>query len=220
MVSPMIFARPSVARVLKSWSLLSSVRNRVLNGLATAACGTKITIDWRNIKIFHPAHIRIGNRFSAGHSLWLESVEGRGRIDIGNDVNFSDFVHIGSAVSIRIEDGVLIGSKVLITDHSHGGVADVLTDVCPNERAIVSKGPVVVCRSAWIGDGACILAGVTVGERAIVGANSVVSKDIPAGTVWAGAPARLIWPTPCLDEPGARKAAADEALQPTGQPMP
>lgn len=183
-----------LAKLLRLVALLSSVRNRVLNVVAGGLCGARVSIDWRSLKISHPERISIGARFSAGHSLWLESVDGHGRIEIGDDVNFSDFVHVGSFSSVRIEAGVLVGSKVLITDHSHGRVVDVRSDVPPNKRPIVSRGNVVIGRSAWLGDSVCVLPGVTIGESAIIGANSVVVTDIPARTVWAGAPARQIWP--------------------------
>jgi lipopolysaccharide O-acetyltransferase len=188
-----------LARLLKAWSAFGSVRNRLLNSLAGGLSGAPVAIDWRNVKIAHPDRISIGRNFSAGHSLWLESVQGQGQLTIGDDVNFSDSVHIGCARSVTIGDGVLLGSKVLITDHSHGGVGSggastTAALVPPNRRPIVSKGPVSIGRSVWLGDGVCVLAGVTIGDGAIVGANSVVVRDVPAATVWAGVPARQVWP--------------------------
>jgi len=55
-----------------------------------------------------------------------------------------------------------------------------------------SKGPIIIKKNVWIGDSVCILSGVIVGENAIIGANSVVTKDIPANSVVAGVPARVI----------------------------
>lgn len=52
--------------------------------------------------------------------------------------------------------------------------------------------PVHICRRAWIGAGASILPGVTIGENSVVGAGSVVTKDVPADTIVAGNPARII----------------------------
>lgn len=187
-----------LARLLKAWSLFGSVRNRILNGLASASSGARVAVDWRNLKISHPDAITIGANFSAGHSLWLESVEGQGKLVIGDNVNFSDSVHIGCARSVSIGDGVLFGSKVLITDHSHGEVGGsasaAVRALPPNRRPIVSKGAVSIGRSVWLGDGVCVVAGVTIGDGAIVGANSVVVRDIPSDTVWAGVPARQVWP--------------------------
>lgn len=161
--------------------------------------GRRISIDWRDIKVMHPESISIGDRFSAGRGLWLESVAGKGKLTIGERVNVSDYVHIGCAMSVTIGNGVLIGSKVLITDHSHGETGSAGAEqihVAPNLRPIVSKGPVTVSDNVWIGDGVCVLPNVTIGTGAIIGANAVVIRDIPPQTIWAGVPAKQVWPLP------------------------
>lgn len=173
------------------------MRNRILNLVARGLTGRAVSVDWRDLKIIHPEGISIGPHFSAGRSLWLESVQGRGRIEIGAHVNVSDNVHIGAWARVRIDDGVLLGSRVLITDHAHGTsprASDFDSSVAPNARPIHSRGPVHIGARAWLGDGVCVLAGVTIGESAIIGANAVVVCDVPAHTVWAGVPARQVWP--------------------------
>lgn len=187
----------SLPLLLRLYSLCSSVKNRIFNGVSRLATGRAVAVDWRDIRVVHPESMTIGDRFSSGKGLWLESVGGQGRLTIGSGVNLSDYVHIGCASSITIGDGVLIGSKVLITDHSHGAIdqdGPQERDVPPNLRRIASRGPVSIGDNAWIGDGVCILQSVTVGAGAIVGANSVVVRDIPQHTIWAGVPARQIWP--------------------------
>jgi lipopolysaccharide O-acetyltransferase len=186
-----------VARVLRAVSLINSARNRLLNLGARVLSGQGVAIDWRGIKIVHPERISIGDHFSSGKGLWLESVEGRGEIKIGCDVNFSDNVHVGCANRIVIEDGVLVGSKALIIDHSHGRTgAESLQELSlnPNMREIVSKGEVYIGPRVWIGDGVCILPGCSIGEAAIIGANAVVNCVVPPRSIWAGIPARQIWP--------------------------
>jgi len=176
---------------------VSSVRNRLLNALARVFTGKSLALDWRGIKIFNPQAMQIGDYFSSGPGLWLESVGGKGRLVIGNRVNFSNDVHVGCAYMVTIGDGVLVGSKVLITDHSHGEIdarGPREAHLAPNERTITSKGGVSIGADVWLGDGVCVLPGVTIGAGAIIGANSVVIRDVPAGAVWAGVPARQIWP--------------------------
>jgi len=97
---------------------------------------------------------------------------------INHDCSFLD---IGG---ITIEDDVLIGPKVSLITESH--------PLNPSERQALIVKPVVIKRNAWLGAGATILPGVTVGENAVVAAGSVVSKDVPANTVVAGVPARVI----------------------------
>lgn len=62
----------------------------------------------------------------------------------------------------------------------------------PLFRPLFSKGPVIIGKNVWIGDKATILPGVTIGDGSIIGANSVVTKDVPAYSVVAGNPAKII----------------------------
>ncbi|MCS2584360.1 sugar O-acetyltransferase [Bacteroides sp. BFG-551] len=85
---------------------------------------------------------------------------------------------------ITIEDGVFIGPG-----------AKILTEHHPEEPALRHRllvKPVVVRRKAWIGAGAIILPGVTVGENAIVAAGTVVTKDVPDNAIVAGVPAKVL----------------------------
>lgn len=113
-------------------------------------------------------------------------------LKIGESCNFGEFVHITAVNQIVIGDGVVTGRWVTITDNSHG--ASTLEDMekHPFARPIVSKGKVHVGRNVWIGDKATILPGVSIGEGSIIGANSVVSNDIPAYSVAVGNPAKVV----------------------------
>lgn len=113
-------------------------------------------------------------------------------IIFGNNVSLENDCHIGAVNRVEIHDNVLIASRVYISDHAHG-VADYPDiAIAPNERPVWSKGPVVIERDVWIGEGASILPGVRVGRNAIVGANAVVTRDVPPFSVVGGAPARVI----------------------------
>ncbi|MPN45551.1 2,3,4,5-tetrahydropyridine-2,6-dicarboxylate N-acetyltransferase [bioreactor metagenome] len=93
---------------------------------------------------------------------------------------------------IKIGDNVLTGSKILITDNSHGQSQPNDIDIPPIKRSLYSKGPVIIENNVWIGEKSTILAGVTIGTGAIVAANSVVTKDVPAFAVVAGTPAKIV----------------------------
>lgn len=182
-------------RFLQLVTLPSRLRDLVYNLVFSALCGARIRIVWSQVKILGAGRIRFSGGFISGRGLWLQTI-GEGTLTIGSNVNFSDWVHIGALNQITIGDGCLLGSKVLITDHSHGVAADIRRDstLRPDARPLHSKGPVILEDNVWLGDGVVILSGVRIGANAIVGANSVVARDIPRDTVWAGVPAKQIWP--------------------------
>lgn len=83
---------------------------------------------------------------------------------------------------ITIEDGVQIAANVQLISNNHD----------PYDLSVLTCKPVRICKAAWIGAGATILPGVCVGKHAIVGAGSVVTKDVPDYAVAVGNPARVI----------------------------
>ncbi len=113
-------------------------------------------------------------------------------IIFGNNVSMEYDCHIGCVNRIEIHENVLIASRVYISDHSHGATSYEDLSIPPNSRLIYSKGAVVIQRDVWIGEGACILPGVTIGHNSIIGANSVVTRDIPPYSIAAGCPAKVI----------------------------
>ena len=76
--------------------------------------------------------------------------------------------------------------------NNHGSTALSDLQIRPQDRALTSKGSVRIGNNVWIGDKVAILGNVTIGDGAIIGANSVVTKDIPANAVAVGSPARII----------------------------
>jgi acetyltransferase-like isoleucine patch superfamily enzyme len=110
--------------------------------------------------------------------------------------NFGKFISIGKNVfinhacsfldmgGITIEDGALIGPRVNLVTENH--------PLNPNERSALLTKPIRIRQKAWIGAGAIILPGVTVGENAVVAAGAVVSKDVPDNVIVAGIPAKII----------------------------
>ncbi len=104
------------------------------------------------------------------------------RVSIGRDAIIMPGCLMMSAGGITIEDEVQIVANVQLISNNH--------DL--DNRWIITCKPVRICRRAWIGAGATILPGVTVGENAVVGAASVVTHDVPADTIVAGNPAKII----------------------------
>jgi lipopolysaccharide O-acetyltransferase len=144
--------------------------------------------------------IEMGEDFSAGRGLWLEAIsryndeEFTPRIVIGNHVRISQFAHIAATHLVEIGDNVLIGSKVMITDHNHGQYAysnQSSPQTSPTDRRLDRERCVVIGRNVWLGDGVVVTAGSSIGEGSVIGANSVVHGSIPAFTIAAGAPATV-----------------------------
>ena len=113
-------------------------------------------------------------------------------IQIGNGCKIGEYNHITACNRIIIGDGLLTGRFVLITDNSHGSLRMEESTIRPIDRPLVSKGETVIGDNVWIGDKATILAGVHIGDNVIIGANAVVTKDIPSNSVAAGIPAQVI----------------------------
>ena len=107
--------------------------------------------------------------------------------------------HLVCHTAITIEDDVMISWGVVIVDHdSHSLKMSVrkhdVREWLKGEKSWVDVGirPVRICKGAWIGFGASILKGVTIGEGAVVGANSVVTRDVAPYALVVGNPARLV----------------------------
>jgi acetyltransferase-like isoleucine patch superfamily enzyme len=123
-----------------------------------------------------------------------------GEISIGEYCYVGEQSRIWSASSINIGDRVLISYNVSIFDslthpinsaQRHQHYRQIITSGHPRQIDL-QEAPVRISNDSWIGCLAIILKGVTIGEGAIVGAGSVVSKDVPPFTIVAGNPARVV----------------------------
>ena len=117
-------------------------------------------------------------------TVWSEKKDIDG-IRIGDHVLISPGVRISAANSIRIADSCMMASNAYITDSDWHGIYD-------RSLPPATRSKVVLNENVWIGDSAIVCKGVTIGENTIIGAGAVVTCDIPANTVAAGNPARVI----------------------------
>ena len=113
-------------------------------------------------------------------------------ISIGDNCNLGEHNHITAINRISIGNGVLTVQYVYIGDNSHGSLSMEESSIPPAFRKLVSKGEVVIEDNVWVGDKVAILSGVRIGEGSVIGANSVVTKDVPPFCIVGGCPARII----------------------------
>jgi acetyltransferase-like isoleucine patch superfamily enzyme len=120
----------------------------------------------------------------SGARLSIESVSQDAAISIGNDVLLHGCV-IAAMKRVEIGDSTIIGPNTTIFDTDGHGIDDIPTKVAPIR---------IGCH-VWIGYGAIILRGVTIGDNSIIGAGSVVTRDVERNTIVAGNPAKKIGST-------------------------
>lgn len=113
-------------------------------------------------------------------------------ITIGDGTSIGEYCHISAINKIEIGKNVLTGRWLTIVDNSHGVSSIEMVVIPPLVRDLYSKGSVIIEDNVWIGDKVTILAGVKIGKGSIIGANAVVTNDIPENSIAGGNPARLI----------------------------
>ena len=168
-----------LAKLQRIWafaSLQSAVQTRVPE--STVVLGAP--------EIRGTGKIELGESLYLYRELYFET-QNSGRIEIGDRVVLSRGVHLVSFASISIGPGTMIGEYSSIRDANHRfGGPDELRDAGHDAR------PVTIGSNVWIGRGVIVLPGLRIGDNAVVGANAVVTRDVPSGEVVAGVPARPI----------------------------
>ena len=138
------------------------------------------------LKIEPAGEVRFGRFVWIGDGTKIRCHEGV--VEIGAKTVMGQECTISAYQRVRIGDECVIADRAMFIDFDHG-----MVEV---ERPIrlqgIYKRDVEVGNNVWIGYGACILRGVSVGDNAVVGTNSVVTKDVPANAVVGGIPARII----------------------------
>ncbi len=159
------------------------------------------------IQIARRAEVRFGRFVWIGDGTKIRCHEGV--VEIGEKTVIGQECTISAYQRVRIGEQCVIADRAMFIDFDHG--------VVEVERPIrlqgIYKRDVVVGSNVWIGYGACILRGVSVGDNSIIGTNSVVTRDVPANAVVAGSPARVIrmreepaelrWSDPVEPDPAA-----------------
>lgn len=177
------------ALLLRAWSRLAQPWGRVYYTLRLMARvpGMDVSVQCDGpVQVSGTGRIAIGSRCRLGGHTELQTNEA-GSIVLGSDIRINRGCTIVSYASVTIGDFAIIGEYVSIRDANHGMSTKEPMRYQPHASAPIRIGPDV-----WIGRGACILPGVTVGAGAVIGANSVVTRDIPERAIAAGMPAQVL----------------------------
>ena len=149
----------------------------------------------KDVTFQNPQFLHFGKNIGIGkhtYFLPLNSYGGKSynpRIIIGDGCWIGIRNSFAAINEIKIGNHVLFAGYVHITDHSHG-YEDISRPIMPQE--LFSKGPIEIEDDCWLGFGCEILSGVHIGKHAIIASRSVVTKDVPAYSIVAGNPARII----------------------------
>ena len=126
---------------------------------------------------------------TGGDSVWMQPpffCDYGSNIRLGHRVFFNFNCVVLDVAPVRIGDFTLFGPAVQILTATHP------LDAAERRAGLAGGTPITIGSDVWVGGGAIFLPGVTVGDRAVIGAGSVVTKDVPAGAVAVGNPARVV----------------------------
>lgn len=171
-------------------------------------CVPQLDSAGRDFRVMNPRHLQIsGSNIHVGDHVHVMALydspvrisvfEGMGRVAIGSHVIINPGVRISSASAIEIGDNCMLAMNCYLTD----------ADWHDLQHRIYPPGntaPIRLGNNVWIGDSAFVGKGVSIGDNSIVGAYSVVTKDVPANVIVAGTPAKIVGELP--EEPRTTRA--------------
>jgi acetyltransferase-like isoleucine patch superfamily enzyme len=163
----------------------------ILNKRRFKKLGAKSFIN-NSLSIQGAENISMGNKVYVAYKTWLAAMSYTDTdtclLEIGDGTRLGNFNHIFATNKIIIGKKVLTADKVYISDNLHE-YYDVTTPIM--DQPIKQIGTVEIGDGTWLGENVCVI-GASVGRNCVVGANSVVTKNIPDYCVVVGAPARII----------------------------
>lgn len=180
---------------MKGWFVAPKFGNKPRN----------LNISWpRTIR--NPQRIFFGENVHLGPNSVLKAITSTGalmkhpenlhveqtfqpKIVFGDRVSATGGLHVAAHSKITIEDDVMLASNVFLADALHGYDR---IDIPFKYQGMIRIAPITIKQGCWIGQNVVVMPGITIGKMSVVGANSVVTKDIPSRSIAVGSPARVI----------------------------
>lgn len=192
-----LIAQHKLWRKVESWlRLIGRLRSKAYTVLLSPlffSIGRYVTIC-PPFRYANLSQIELGNYVVIHRDSWVQVVGSGGadrspRLILKDNVSIGMGATISAAKKIIFEEGVFSARNIYVSDHGHE-FRDVSIPV--RSQGIGNIAEVRIGKNTWLGQNCVILPGVTIGKHCVIGANSVVNRDIPDYAVAAGAPARII----------------------------
>lgn len=177
---------------MNGYSFEDVIKNSI-NLIYTKVCWRGARLVRRPILARNRKKIYFGPGFTSGTGCRLNPGN-KGKIVVGKNFVMGDYCQIEAMKRVTIGDNVLLASRVYIGDASHGkykGEIQSSPMEAPNSR-MIDMNEINIKDNVWIGNNAAILAGTSIGFGSIIGANSVVTHNIPSKSIAVGNPAKVI----------------------------
>lgn len=175
-------ASPSSLNMMDKW------RSWVLSRKKGVQCGRNVVFKKAiEIAVCDTGLLSIGDSSFIHAYVWFLLTKPRPIVHIGSSVYIGRYTVIAAKNSIEIGDYTIIAPRCYFVDHEHGFSN---SDIILNQSSILKS--IKIGQDCYFGTGTVVTGGVTIGDGAVIGANAVVTKDIPANQIWAGNPARYI----------------------------
>jgi len=197
-------------RLFDNETAAHAVRSLVVRGgLGLLSSGNARVLGWKHghlplgSRIIGSRHIHVEPGFEVAAKVWFEAVTSHAGVAfepsiwIGRNFHASGQLHLSAIDRVEIGNDCLFGTNVFVADHGHGSyrgpaASQSNPSTSPVDRELSSHGAVKIGDNCWLGDNVAVLQGVEIGSGSVIGANSVVTKNIPANSIAVGAPAVVI----------------------------
>lgn len=170
------------------WRLFRPVCRVLLSKFYLRSCTRVGSLPrvWGRPRVVNRGTLIVGERVRiSSTTVPTELVVHRGaRLEIGNNVYLNYGTSICVHDSITIGDGCVLGTYLIMADNDQHELWD--------RSKLPPSRPITLGKDVWVGDRVIILKGVAIGERSVIGAGSVVTRDVPAYSIAAGCPARVV----------------------------